>query len=187
MEVIELEVDPDPSIPPPPVSGTLMEAFGAPYPDGPSGSLPVEEALESRSRLVSAPPLPLEPLDVGDEPPGHAPSDPTIEVAAAEVSRAELEALEADRAPTSSRRPISMEEKMNELDDVVPLHTPPPESGRLPAATPAFDLGFEPEPAPHVVRAEPDPGADVAVFVGGPPGTSDVKTFGELLDDALSL
>jgi hypothetical protein len=252
MAVVELEVDPDPSIPPPPLSPALaISAAAGIAPDDATldGSAPasrrtVEEPLESRSRLVSAPPLaapdsgdtiepleplepldtieplePLEPLDVmdpldlGTGPRPPAASDPTIEVAAADVSRAELEALaEDEEPPSSSRRPITIEEKMSELDDdVAPLHTPPPESGRLPAALPTFELAFEPqanslrvEEVPKgselttvraegmdrsdvsVVRAEPPEDAEVAVFVTGR-GASGAKTFGEILDDALSL
>jgi hypothetical protein len=134
-------------------------------------------------------------------------------VAAAEVSRAELDALEEQEPPSSSRRPITIEEKMSELDDeVAPLHTPPPESGRLPAALPTFELAFEPEaaagaeapdrtdkstvrieateerPEMSVIRAElPSDHAEVAVFVNRPRSYPGAKTFGEVLDDALSL
>jgi hypothetical protein len=176
MEVIELEVDPDPSIPPPPISSVPDGAFGRTGEDAP---------FESRSRLVSAPPVALDGLD---EPAPGAASDPTIEVAAAEVSRAELDALEGDDgAPSSSRRPISLEEKMSERDeDVVPLHAPPPESGKLPTAAPTIELGFEPPLAKEVTRATPAPQANVASFVGRAPAPS-AKTFGELLDDTLSL
>jgi hypothetical protein len=185
MEVVELEVDPDPSIPPP----SLAPTSGA-------------EVLESRSRLVSAPPVALE-HDEEDGPPGgydSAASDPTIEIAAAEVSRLELEAIEAseadevsERAPTSSRRPISLEEKMSEPDDV-PLHTPPPESGALPAASPAIDVGFEPPAAPPAPTAMAAPRAiqvaptqvEVAAFVGHAPDAT-ASSFGDLLDATLAL
>jgi hypothetical protein len=270
MAVVELEVDPDPSSPPPPLaSAPPVSAASRIAADDASveGSAPasrrtVEEPLESRSRLVSAPPVaaldsadgvdsgdtiepldaldpldtleplePIEPLDVmepldlGTDPRPPAASDPTIEVAAAEVSRAELDALaEDEEPPSSSRRPITIEEKMSELDDdVAPLHTPPPESGRLPAALPTFELAFEPQvnalrleelptaselttvraDAPEaakaakardarehgdvtVVRAEPPEETEVAVFVTGR-GAAGAKTFGEILDDALSL
>ncbi len=180
MEVVELEIDPDPSIPPP----SLAPVSGA-------------EVLESRSRLVSAPPVALD-QDEEDGPPGgydDAASDPTIEVAAAEVSRLELEAIEAseadeahDRAPTSSRRPISLEEKMSEPDDV-PLHTPPPESGALPAVSPAIDVGFEPAPAvmpaPRAIPMAPKQ-VEVAAFVGHAPDAT-APSFGDLLDATLAL
>ena len=146
-------------------------------------SAPIEEALESRSRLVSAPPQPVET----SEP--RPPSDPTIEVAAAEVSRTELEEIEEERAPSSSRRPITMETKMNELEDEAwespagdeapPLHTPPPESGKLPAASPALEL--------EAVHPELPARTEVAVFVASPRSELAEKSFGELLEDALSL
>lgn len=268
MAVVELDVDPDPSIPPPPlapappVSASRSAADDASAEgSGPASRRTVEEPLESRSRLVSAPPVAaldsgdgvdsgdaiepldaleplgtleplepmeplephdiMEPLDLGTEPRPPAASDPTIEVAAAEVSRTELDALaEDEEPPSSSRRPITIEEKMSELDDdVAPLHTPPPESGRLPAALPTFELAFEPQanalrveevstasepttipadaPAAKardarehgdvtVVRAEPPEETEVAVFVTGR-GAAGAKTFGEILDDALSL
>jgi hypothetical protein len=182
---VELEVDPDPSVPPPsmaPVSGHA-------------------EPLESRSRLVSAPPAKLElELDDSDpdpEPPSK-PSDPTIEVAAAEVSGMELAAIEeaeSERAPASSRRPISIEAKMAEpVEEEAPLHTAPRESGAHRAAVPALDVGFEPIPAPpaapspahEAIFATPAP-AQVASFVGQTSAGRSPKSFGELLDDALSL
>ncbi len=230
MEVVELEVDPDPSIPPPPISGPPSwssagtswgpaEDFASLRPEGASGPTPIEEPLQSRSRLVSAPPTPMEPLgagderdardegdgratSVGEEPAGQrVPSDPTIEVAAAEMSNAELEELEADRAPTSSRRPISMEEKMSELDDdVVPLHSPPPASGKLPAASPSIELEElraqqshsaprhgGPELELEAERAELPAHEEVPLFVGSPRRDLTAATFGELLDDALSI
>jgi hypothetical protein len=154
MEVVELEVDSIPSVPPPPASGP--------------------DPLESRSRLVSAPPVALDPAEP------HVPSSPSIEVAAAEISATELAALEADHMPTSSRRPISMEAKMNDAgDDAIPLHTPPPASGKLLAAAPAIEL--------EAVHPELPPQAEVALFVGGPRSEVLQKTFGELLDEALLL
>jgi hypothetical protein len=221
MEVIELDVDPDPSLPPPSVSPMSVSPV--------SGASRSEEGLESRSRLVSAPPLALDALDPLDaidgddddlmdddededeEPfalsaPGHAASDPTIEAAPAEVSEAEMDAIEAaDRAPSSSRRPISMEDKMSELeDDAPPLHTPPPASGKLPAASAAIDLepldsqpmlvaapALASVPAPKItresVRAEPLAPMEVAVFVGRAPSDLASKTFGDLLDATLAL
>jgi hypothetical protein len=189
MDIVELDVEPDPTFPPSPVSN-----LEAPF------SGPVEAALESRSRLVSAVPQSPDPLEP------HAPSDPSIEVAAAEVSNAELEELEDERPPSSSRRPISMESQLDELDnewktapggdsfsyswrppteeapspgDVVPLHAPPPASGKLPAAAPAIELeAVQPElPAP----------TDVALFIPDPRPPLAESTFGAILDDALSL
>lgn len=217
MEVIELDVDPDPSMPPPSVSPVSASPG--------SGALRGEEGLESRSRLVSAPPVAMDAIDTNDEdyddgaelldddddeepfalsvPPGHAASDPTIEAAAAEVSQAEMDAIEADdRAPTSSRRPISMEDKMSELEeDSMPLHASPPASGKLPAAS-AIELEpLDSQPMPVAVpvpaagprltreslRADSLPQTEVAVFVGRAPSDLAAKTFGDLLDATLAL
>jgi hypothetical protein len=171
MEVVELDIDPNPSVPPPPVSGHVVESW-----DTGRATIPHEEPFESRSRLVSAPPAaPSEPVEPSEPP---VASSPILEVASAEISATELEARE--RAPTSSRRPISMEEKMNEPDDyATALHAPPPESGKLPTAAPAIEL--------QAVQPELPPRADVAVFVTAPKGELARTTFGELMDDALSL
>jgi hypothetical protein len=173
-EVVELEVDSVSSIPAPPAAGPVLDRPDRGADAAPNG-LPTEDPLESRSRLVSAPPVSLEASE-----PQAPPSEPTLEVVSAEISATELAALEADRSPTSSRRPISMEEKMNDAgDDAVPLHTPPPESGKLRAAAPTIEL--------EAVQPDLPPRADVALFVGGPRSESPQKTFGELLDEALSL
>ncbi len=165
MEVVELDVESIPSVPPPPHSGPLSARE-----DGGGG--PPAEALESRSRLVSAPPLAAESAEA------HDPSAPVLEIASAEISATELEALDADRPPTSSRRPISMEAKMNEPDDA-PLHEPPPESGKLLAAAPAIELeGVKPSLTPR---------PEVAVFVGTAGGKLAATTFGDVLDEALTL
>jgi hypothetical protein len=189
MEVIELDLEPDPSIPPPSIEA------------------PHDDAFESRSRLVSASPVTPE----GDESRAAlrgAVSEPTLEVSEpADLSSAELEAIE-EPAPSSSRRPITVEEKLLQLaeeDDAV--HVPPPESGKLPAA-PILNLedpdgtGVLRRPAeekpttapaptatsaePEVVRAEAAKTTEVAAFVGKAPAPKP-STFGELLDLALRL
>ena len=219
MEVVELEVDPEPAFTPaprvPPESRDVAEPPAVPPP------------LESRSRLVAASPAPEARDDDGafdedDEPslapPASAPSlvasDPTIADAErvrpidAATAEASLEAIEA--TPSSSRRPISLETKMNEPDDdVAPLHSPPPKSGPLPAALPTFDLSMEPieseassvnvvtrvngtvpapeESRPSVVRTEMNARQDVALIVPPARPTPAAKTFGELLDEAFDL
>ncbi len=208
MEVVELELDldPDPSIPPPPVAPPSV----AP----PASARKGDDAFESRSRLVSALPAAFETSDLADLDEGEEPfelaraaSDPTIEAARAEVTQEELDAIEeADRAPSSSRRPISIEEKMSEQEDLVPLHTPPPESGRIPSALPVIELQLDPEPASapmpiaahaspaeapalarQALRAERPPAqAEVALFVGRAPNDDPPKTFGDLLEESLS-
>jgi hypothetical protein len=124
-----------------------------------------------------------------------------------------LEELVEDAAPSSSRRPITLEEKMREVEgDDDALHTAPPESGRQPAALP-IDLELSPDvaavrgteervhtthttpaahatSAPHVrpemTRPAPASGESVAAFIGLPPDPR-AATFGELLDDALDV
>jgi hypothetical protein len=140
------------------------------------------------------------------------PSDPTIEIAAVEMSPHDLAAFEEeeekDKAPSSSRRPISLEEKMAEEDDAVPLHVAPPKSGPLPAASPAIELGgFDADPstgvrrydellekparaaseAPAAAHAEPPSDARVATFIGHAPKELAALSFGELLDASLAL
>lgn len=213
MPVVELDVDPDPlpePLPPPESFSDLSLPGDRPSQAADAGPAAADETLESRSRLVAA-------AAVVEEDEGAAASDPTIEVAAAEVSSAELVALqglaEDIEAPSSSRRPISLEQKMSEPEEEAPLHPPPPESGKLPAASPAIDLTLpEPRPreaAPEPVRearkeaeapAAPAPRetaakaspasheeAQVARFVGVPPNADAMKTFGEILDEALAL
>ena len=182
MEVIELDIDPDPSIAPPMSGGH-------------------EEPLESKSRLVSAPPSLDRELDDDDLLARPQPSDPTIEVGNVEVGHAELASFDDEPAPTSSRRPISMEEKMSELDDAPPLHAAPPESGRLPAANPAIELDLDTastgvhklhamleaeRSAELVERTRASERPAVAQFVGSAP-TAGASTFGEILDEALQL
>jgi hypothetical protein len=217
MEVVELEVDPYSS------ERTLPAASAAPPlpPSSEGAFVASDERLESRSRLVSAPPashatysglggLGRLDIEVDDFAPPPT-SDPTLRAALPPSRGAppEFGVLE-DSAPSSSRRPISMEEKMNEAEDEG-FHPPPPESGRLPAAAPSFELTFDsprlpvtppseptrpegPSPMHAIARAEigPDPDAvsaevEVAAFVGEPRAPGTPKTFGELLDDALSL
>jgi hypothetical protein len=127
--------------------------------------------------------------------------------AAADDTSTTLEA-----APASSRRPVEPEEQLADMAfgpgaPQPPRHTPPPESGRLPAAPPdefddadvtgvrdatALANGDEPagrraEPivpeATHPVLAATSDVADVV----GPPPRFVPKTFAELLEATLSL
>ncbi len=121
----------------------------------------LEDPSESRERLVAAPAFDeltdtthLPPVDDGDGPTlsRRSPADddaPELEVGAS----AELEPeAGTEEPPVSSRRPISLEPPEPPLDelafgDAAPAptpHTPPPESGRQVALTPA-DLDFEGE------------------------------------------
>jgi hypothetical protein len=141
----------------------------------PAEEPPVPEAFESRERLVAAEPIaeiaPAEPAAVA-VPVEEAPQEV---LAAVEVAPQELLASEEDveDAPLSSRRPVAPqpEERIAEIafgaeEPRPPRHTPPPESGRLPAAPVVeFDAdvtGVHETPAavaPH--RAEPEPEAEM--------------------------
>jgi hypothetical protein len=107
------------------------------------------EPLDSRERLVAAAPAAVEPpIEMPTAPvaePEPAPivavqeQQPVVEltVEAVEV----VEVVEAEEAPVSSRRPVAPppEERLDEMAfgavEPQPMrHTPPPESGRLPAA-----------------------------------------------------
>jgi hypothetical protein len=154
--------------------------------------------------------------DLGNVPtvqPG-APSEPQLEAAREEfLSGDDVEMEEEEAAPSSSRRrvepPVESKEKpLEELafgtESVPPRHTPPPESGRLPAA-PEFDQDVtgvretSSLASPQVVVAEAVPVSEpevlrpviagdgpVATFVGSPPVATPL-TFGDLLDATLGL
>jgi hypothetical protein len=127
---------------------------------------PAEEAadtgFESRERLVAAEPLATEepqvaafrataPVDAASAPEVEAVieeagiDEAAIEEAVAQEAAAQQAA--AEEAPASSRRPVAPqpEERIAQIafgaeEPRAPLHTPPPESGRLPAAAVAdFD------------------------------------------------
>jgi hypothetical protein len=161
MEVIELDLEPDPTIPPP-----SME--------------PSSRELESRSRLVSAPPVTLEDEEV------HA--MPTA-AASGPVNLAGPDADIDEPAPSSSRRPISVEEKLKQLaEDDDAVHVPPPESGKVPAA-PIINLDepdVTPPLRPETARATLPDAAEVASFIGDTP-RGEAVTFGALLDATLAL
>ncbi|HEX8796727.1 MAG TPA: hypothetical protein VF765_37505 [Polyangiaceae bacterium] len=167
-------------------------------------------ALESRERLVVAEPVAAEapPTEIHTREPEPVPEP---EVAAAEVSDDEIE-----EAPASSRRPVGPqpEERLAEMafgaeEPSPPRHTPPPESGRLPAAPPVQEFdgdttgvrdakpvtrhpesGPEPQPAaelaPVAVRADIAPNSSVADVVGRSERATPSK-FVELLDASLAL
>jgi hypothetical protein len=112
---------------------------------------PSSEDHDSRERLVAAQPLAPEAATVEAAPRIHE-SAPPIEVGELEVPAHELlpGELEGDEEPpVSSRRPVASEpeERLARMafgaeEPPQPIHTPPPESGRLPAA-PAAE--FEPD------------------------------------------
>jgi len=115
------------------------------------GALP--EPLDSRERLVAAAPAAAEPsIEPPPAPvaePEPAPiiavplEEPVVELTLeSSVDAVEVvEVVEAEEAPVSSRRPVAPppEERLDEMAfgavEPQPMrHTPPPESGRLPAA-----------------------------------------------------
>jgi hypothetical protein len=113
---------------------------------------PAGESFESRERLVAAAPA----FEATDLAPEVAPL-PAIEGArAAEVPVASEEpppeiisdVEDVEEAPVSSRRPVALEpeQRLAEMafgaeEPSPPRHTPPPESGRLPAAPPLAEFG----------------------------------------------
>jgi hypothetical protein len=109
----------------------------------PVEEIQVPEATESRERLVAAEPAAAEPAAVepGAEREREIDAGPEL-IASVEVAEADVEEIE--EAPASSRRPVAPqpEERLAEMafgaEEPQPArHTPPPESGRLPAAPPA--------------------------------------------------
>jgi hypothetical protein len=109
----------------------------------PVDEVPAPAALESRERLVAAEPAAtlVEPAPAAEPEPS-----PTLAVQIEEpveelVPELIPEAEQVEEAPASSRRPVAPppEERLEEMafgsvEPEPPRHTPPPESGRLPAA-----------------------------------------------------
>lgn len=179
---------------------------------GPVGSfegarppVPVREAFDSRERLVVAEPAALEPAS---EPLASGPVVPAGEVVAQDAGVAEeyvRESAREDEAPISSQRPVSEpEEHLAQMafgaeESRPPRHTPPPESGRLPAAPEVdFDAdvtGVRQAPAAVAPASHLEP-----QVIGGTIGTSAVvadvvgeaqifapATFVDLVDASLGL
>jgi hypothetical protein len=161
----------------------------------------VAESFGSRERLVAAAPVPLEPV-----PAAVAEVLPPAELL--EESPPELLAAveEVEEAPASSRRPVAPEpeERLADMafgaeEPSPPRHTPPPESGRLPAA-PAVEFDGDvtgvrdasPIPprtrelVPESTRAELVPSDAVADVVGEAQRFAP-STFAALLDASLAL
>lgn len=107
-------------------------------------AVPVEEvaALESRERLVAAEPAAPLVMEAASLPVREPESSPTLAVQVEEqIEELVPEAEEVEEAPVSSRRPVAPPpgERLEEMafgsvEPEPPRHTPPPESGRLPAA-----------------------------------------------------
>jgi hypothetical protein len=173
--------------------------------------------LDSRERLVAAEPL---GASAADSAPTEVRARQPEPAAEPEVAPAELRDEERDEeieeAPASSRRPVGSqpEERLAEMafgaeEPSPPRHTPPPESGRLPAAPsePEFDVDTrgvrdaksvarpsEPQPvpqpaaelAPVAVRGDVAPSSAVADVVGRAERAAPSR-FVELLDASLAL
>jgi len=151
----------------------------------------VAEAFESRERLVAAEPVAADSspdLSQDAETVIRQPVDrrePEV-LAVEEESPPELLAAveEVEETPASSRRPVvpEPEERLAELafgtqEPRPPRHTPPPESGRRPAA---------PELVAEATRAE-IPASDAVATVIGEAARFSPSTFVELVDASLAL
>ncbi len=159
------------------------------------------EASSSQERLVAVEPLGQEgqyalPAEIGE---------PAVELSHQAVTEAvapSRAAQEEEEAPVSSRRPLASppEERLAEMafgaeEPRPPLHTPPPESGQLPAA-PALEFADEdtgvraaaPQAviAPETTRVELGAGGQVAAIHGSVQAFHPTS-FAELLDASLSL
>jgi len=113
----------------------------------PVDEVPAPAALESRERLVAAEPA-ATPVESAELAPAPEPEpSPTLAVQIEEPAEELVPELipepgESEEAPASSRRPVAPppEERLDEMafgnvEPEPPRHTPPPESGRLPAAS----------------------------------------------------
>jgi hypothetical protein len=169
----------------------------------------VPEALESRERLVAAEPVAPEPATVETIAPGAIEDEPTVAIAVEPEPPPELTAEAAEliseedieEAPVSSRRAVAAqpEERLAEMafgaeEPRPPRHTPPPESGRLPAAPAAEYDGDvtgvreapKPEIVPEVTLADVA-ASDVVADVLGQPKPLAPPTFLAALDASLAL
>ena len=174
-------------------------------------------ALDSRERLVAAEPLAAEAPAVDASPTdAEIRAAKPISVPQPEAAPAELSDDEIEEAPASSRRPVGPqpEERLAEMafgaeEPSPPRHTPPPESGRLPAAPsePEFDVDItgvrDAKPATRPPEPQPEPQraaelAPVAVHgdIAASSAVADVvghaeraapSRFVELLDASLAL
>ena len=197
--VVEIEVDID-------VQEPIEERAAGPLGsfDGSPPPFPVREAFDSRERLVAADPAGGEPIS---EPAASAVA-PAAEPLSAVAGRAGESARDVPReeeAPISSQRPVVPEpEHLAQMafgaeESRPPRHTPPPESGRLPAA-PEIDFdadvtGVRHAPAamapsaelePQVIRGAVQASAAVADVVSKAQGFAPA-TFTELVDASLGL
>jgi hypothetical protein len=165
--------------------------------------VPVRGHLDSTARLVAAGSagaysLSESRVDGGDDLQAGA-GEPGADLPPPHVQEEET----ADHAPASSRRPV-MPEPEDRLEQMAfgsdeappPIHTPPPESGRMPAApSDEFDSevdelrdgsGHEGPMVVHATRAVLESAAPVATMTGDP-SRSTPSTFSALLAETLAL
>ncbi len=177
----------------------------------PSEAMAAGENAESRERLIVATPAAEANLDVPlelDEPLPMQPSPMESKVESLPPADVEVTIDEpVEEAPVSSRRAVVVEpqERLAQMafgsEEPSPRHTPPPESGRLPAVTAdAGDItgvreaSSLPQPAPPVARplsadviqARLSPSDAVAQVVSDAQAFAP-PTFVALLDASLAL
>jgi hypothetical protein len=163
--------------------------------------------LDSTERLVAAGTAPTYSAgDEGSDRPAPHPAEPSADAERAMRSAPgafEDEVADPEPAPASSRRPVTLEPE-DRLEQIAfgadearpPLHTPPPESGRVPAAhagdydsdsPPMGGDGHPNEPLlAQATRAVLPSFATVAELTGDPSRSMPV-TFSAILDDTLAL
>ena len=193
-----------------PVDAVPSDMFAAAAPEPAAAP----ENAESRERLIVAAPLPEPSLDTTlelDEPlaahPAPMEAKPESQLDPSEVDVVLEEPVE--EAPVSSRRAVVAEpqERLSEMafgaeEQQAPRHTPPPESGRLPAAPEEAGVGDItgvreasslplPQAAARVLTAEPtaaqlQPSDAVAQVIGDALDFAPAS-FLALLDASLAL
>jgi hypothetical protein len=203
----ELEQEDDqPTLPPPPIAevsppaprpvdiDVVVEDVEAPA--AARGSDSPTRSLESKERLVAAPPVPSHLVE--EEAARDLEAAPEI----SQVQEVEVDAEIGEEPPASSRRPVmpEPEERLAEMafgaEEPSPLrHAPPPESGRLPAAPAEFESGGgvkseAEQPAtelvPEAIRGDLGTSARVVDVIGEAQRFAP-SSFAELLDASLSL
>jgi len=198
------EEDEQPTLPPPPIVEApaplpaldIDVAVEEPAPVAAAAADSQRQSLHSRERLVAAQPLSRATPEIIPEP------APEIEPVHQEEAAPEIEQVPQEEAPISSRRPVmpEPEERLAEMafgaaEPSPPRHTPPPESGRLPAVPAAQLEGVETaaaverptrELSPEIIRAELAASTSVADVVGEAQAFAP-STFAALVDASLQL
>jgi hypothetical protein len=204
---IDLDEPDHPTIPPPPAdeAPAAMAAVDVAVEvdvtlDEPVAAMPVTEALSSEERLVAVEPA----VELGHASLAEPLSPPAAEVEplAAEPQPEPVDE-QVEEPPISSRRPLAPEpeERLADMafgavEQRPPLHTPPPESGRLPAAPEVEyaadeNTGVHPAMPASTVTAEATHaelrGDENVAAIRGTVRAFQPATFAELLEASLSL